>query len=69
MYVPPQSAKRFALPAMRSTLAILAHELLGGSELRFDIDRDAMYFDPSAPHSYQREGRSSCSVIVVVAPK
>jgi transcriptional regulator with XRE-family HTH domain len=30
---------------------------------------DAMYFDPSAPHSYRREGRSSCSAIVVVAPK
>ena len=29
---------------------------------------DAMYFDPSAPHSYRREGRSSCSAIVVVVP-
>ena len=30
---------------------------------------DAMYFDLSAPHSYRREGRPSCSAIVVIAPK
>jgi len=30
---------------------------------------DAMYFDSSASHSYRREGRSSCSAIVVVVPK
>lgn len=30
---------------------------------------DAMYFDSSAPHSYRREGRSSCSAIVVVSAK
>lgn len=30
---------------------------------------DAMYFDPSAAHSYRREGKSSCSAIVVVATK
>ena len=30
---------------------------------------DAMYFDSSAPHAYRREGRSSCSAIVVIAPK
>jgi transcriptional regulator with XRE-family HTH domain len=30
---------------------------------------DAMYFDSGAPHSYRREGRSSCSAIVVVVPK
>jgi len=30
---------------------------------------DAMYFDPSAPHAYRREGRSSCSAIVVIVPK
>ena len=29
---------------------------------------DAMYFDPSAPHSYRREGRSSCTAVVVVVP-
>lgn len=29
---------------------------------------DAMYFDPSAPHSYSRHGRSACSAIVVVSP-
>jgi mannose-6-phosphate isomerase-like protein (cupin superfamily) len=29
---------------------------------------DAMYFDPSVPHSYRREGRSSCSAVVVVVP-
>ena len=29
---------------------------------------DAIYFDPSVPHSYRREGRSSCSAIVVVVP-
>ena len=28
---------------------------------------DAMYFDSSAPHSYRREGRTSCSAIVVIA--
>jgi transcriptional regulator with XRE-family HTH domain len=30
---------------------------------------DAMYFDSSAPHSYRREGRPSCSAIVVIVPK
>jgi transcriptional regulator with XRE-family HTH domain len=30
---------------------------------------DAMYFDSSAPHAYRREGRSSCSAIVVIVPK
>ena len=30
---------------------------------------DAMYFNSSAPHSYRREGRSSCSAIVVVVPR
>jgi transcriptional regulator with XRE-family HTH domain len=29
---------------------------------------DAMYFDSGATHFYRREGRSSCSAIVVVAP-
>jgi transcriptional regulator with XRE-family HTH domain len=29
---------------------------------------DAMYFDPRAPHSYRREGRSSCTAVVVVIP-
>ena len=28
---------------------------------------DAMYFNSSAPHSYRREGRTSCSAIVVIA--
>jgi transcriptional regulator with XRE-family HTH domain len=28
---------------------------------------DAMYFDSSAPHNYRREGRTSCSAIVVIA--
>lgn len=30
---------------------------------------DAMYFDSGAAHSYRREGLSSCSAIVVTAPK
>jgi quercetin dioxygenase-like cupin family protein len=30
---------------------------------------DAMYFDSGAAHSYRREGMSSCSAIVVTAPK
>ena len=30
---------------------------------------DAMYFDSGAAHSYGREGLSSCSAIVVTAPK
>lgn len=29
---------------------------------------DAVYFDSSVPHTYRREGRASCSAIVVVAP-
>jgi transcriptional regulator with XRE-family HTH domain len=45
-------------------------------ELGVDVDGenvtldagDAMYFDPGAPHSYRREGRSSCSAVVVVVP-
>lgn len=28
---------------------------------------DAIYFDPAAPHSYRREGRSTAAAIVVVA--
>jgi transcriptional regulator with XRE-family HTH domain len=38
-----------------------------GEDVTLDAG-DAMYFDPSAPHSYRREGRSSCSAIVVVVP-
>ncbi len=30
---------------------------------------DAIYFDSSVLHGYRREGRSSCSAVVVVAPK
>ncbi len=29
---------------------------------------DAVYFDSSVPHTYRREGRASCSAIIVVAP-
>src|SRR3954470_6314495 len=29
---------------------------------------DSVYFDSSAPHSYRREGRHSCSALVVVTP-
>jgi transcriptional regulator with XRE-family HTH domain len=39
-----------------------------GDDIALDAG-DAMYFDSSAPHSYRREGRPSCSAIVVVAPK
>jgi transcriptional regulator with XRE-family HTH domain len=39
-----------------------------GKDVTLDAG-DAMYFDSSAPHSYRREGRSSCSAIVVVTPK
>lgn len=28
---------------------------------------DSMYFDPAAPHSYQRKGRRPCTALVVVA--
>jgi quercetin dioxygenase-like cupin family protein len=28
---------------------------------------DALYFDSGAPHSYRRQGRSPCAVIVVVS--
>ena len=38
-----------------------------GDEISLN-DGDAMYFDPSAPHNYRREGRSSCSAVVVVVP-
>jgi transcriptional regulator with XRE-family HTH domain len=38
-----------------------------GEDVTLDAG-DAMYFDPSAPHSYRRGGRSSCSAIVVVTP-
>jgi mannose-6-phosphate isomerase-like protein (cupin superfamily) len=40
---------------------------IGGQDVALN-EGDAMYFDSSAPHSYRREGRSSCSAIVVVAP-
>jgi hypothetical protein len=37
-------------------------------QLVVNIDgEDAMYFDSSAPHSYRREGHTSCSAIVVIA--
>jgi len=39
-----------------------------GDDIALDAG-DAMYFDSSAPHSYRREGRPSCSAIVVIAPK
>lgn len=29
---------------------------------------DSVYFDSSAPHSYRREGKHSCSALVVVTP-
>ncbi len=38
-----------------------------GEDVTLDAG-DAMYFDPSAPHSYRHEGRSACSAVVVVAP-
>ena len=38
-----------------------------GEDVTLDAG-DAMYFDPSAPHSYRREGRASCSAVVVVVP-
>jgi quercetin dioxygenase-like cupin family protein len=41
---------------------------LDGEDVTLDVG-DAMYFDSSAPHSYHREGRSSCSAIVVVSAK
>jgi transcriptional regulator with XRE-family HTH domain len=40
---------------------------IDGDDVTLDAG-DAMYFDPSAPHSYRREGRSACSAVVVVAP-
>jgi transcriptional regulator with XRE-family HTH domain len=39
---------------------------VGGNDVVLDKG-DAMYFDPSAPHSYRRESRSVCAAIVVVA--
>lgn len=39
-----------------------------GEDVTLDAG-DAMYFDSSAPHAYRREGRSSCSAIVVIVPK
>ncbi len=30
---------------------------------------DAVYFDSGTPHSYRREGRSSCRAVVVVVPQ
>jgi len=40
---------------------------LDGQDVALDRG-DAMYFDSGAPHSYQRQGRSSSSAIVVVSP-
>ena len=40
---------------------------LDGDDISLN-EGDAMYFDPSAPHGYRREGRSSCSAVVVVVP-
>lgn len=41
---------------------------IDGEDVTLDAG-DAMYFDSGAPHGYRREGRSSCSAIVVVSPK
>ena len=40
---------------------------LDGDEIALN-EGDAMYFDPSAPHFYRREGRSSCSAVVIIVP-
>ena len=40
---------------------------LDGDDISLN-ESDAIYFDPSAPHSYRREGRSSCSAVIVVVP-
>ncbi len=40
---------------------------VGADGIRLDA-RDAIYFDSSAPHSYRRLGRSTCSAIVVTVP-
>lgn len=40
---------------------------LDGDDIGLD-EGDATYFDPATPHSYRREGRSSCTAIVVVTP-
>ena len=37
-----------------------------GDEIALD-EGDATYFDPAAPHSYRRGGRSPCCAIVVTA--
>lgn len=39
---------------------------VGETEIRLD-EGDSTYFESGAPHSYWSEGRSGCSVIVVVA--
>jgi mannose-6-phosphate isomerase-like protein (cupin superfamily) len=65
-----------ALPSEphRHGAAEFIYVLSGG--LRVDVEGketglnpgDAMYFDSSAPHSYRREGKKSCTALVVTAP-
>jgi transcriptional regulator with XRE-family HTH domain len=49
---------------------VLAGELMvdvGGVASRLEAG-DAMYFDPSVPHSYSQKGRTAARAIVVVTP-
>lgn len=41
---------------------------IDGEDVVLD-EGDAVYFDSGAPRFYRREGRSTCSAIVVVSPK
>ena len=40
---------------------------VNGEETALDTG-DAIYFDPSVPHGYRREGKVVCRVLVVVIP-
>ena len=71
-----------SFPAGGATSAPHSHEgaelvfVLQG-ELAVDIagnvalldEGDALYFDPSVPHSYRQQGRFAASAVVVVTPK
>lgn len=63
---PPGRARTHAHPGAELIYVIggTAVVTVGETEHRLDAG-DSMYFDPSVPHAYRREGSRPCAVIVV----
>ena len=48
---------------MRSTLGVLAHQLLGGGEFWLDIDRDAFQFVERRLHFRPNDSELCCKIL------